>query len=146
MRLLACLLGGLGCTLVVFAQLAVDWRTSDRTTRLAVHAVVETQLAALQAEKFDDAYAVAARGIREQFSPPVFAELIRRGYRVLLEHRARVLGLVRDDGDRRAYVDVQLTDAKGERLRVRYQLVREDGGWRISGVVALPPESSRGDA
>lgn len=145
MRTLASWWAFLGCVVLLAAQPAVEWRFSSRETRLAVHAAVEGQLAALQAGKSDAAYAFAARGIREQFSAAVFAEMIRRGYAPLLGHRSRRLGLVRDDGERRAYVEVFLSDGKGANWRYRYQLVREDDRWRIEGVVALPTESGRGE-
>jgi hypothetical protein len=134
----------LASAVLLAAQPSADWRISSRPTRLAVHAVVDGQLAALQAGRFDVAYTFAARGIREQFSAAVFAEMIRRGYAPLLGHRARRLGLVRDD-ERRAYVDVTLVDAQNRPIRYRYELTREGADWRIAGVVALPGESGRGD-
>ncbi len=145
MRTLASWWAFFGCAVMLAAQPATEWKHSSRETRLAVHAAVDGQLAALQAGKFDEAYVFAARGIREQFNAAVFAEMIRRGYAPLLGHRSRRLGLVRDDGERRAYVEVSLIDAKNQSWRYRYQAVREDERWRIAGVVALPAESGRGD-
>lgn len=138
--LLFVLLGALGLR----AQEAEPARLSPREIREAVRAVVSGQLDALQAGRFDEAYAYAARGIRRQFPAPVFAEMLRRGYPALIGHSRRDLGLVRDDRAGRAYVDVTVFDTKDRAVRFRYQLVLERDAWRVEGVLPLRP-APRGD-
>lgn len=119
-------------------------RISPREIREGVRTTVEGQLGALRANRFEIAYEYAARGIRRQFSAAVFAEMLRRGYPALLEHKRAELGLVRDNGDGRAVVDVDVFDGAAKLARYRYQLVLERGGWRIEGVVLVRP-AARGD-
>lgn len=145
----ACLLGWL---LAVTAAAApergseAEWRLSDRAVREAVRASVSAQLAALQREDFAAAYAWAAEGIRRRFTEPVFAAMIRRGYPGLPGHVSAELGVVRDSGDGRASVVATVRPERGPSVRYRYLLQREEGRWRVAGVLVdeRPPE--RGDA
>jgi hypothetical protein len=121
------------------AQADDGFRIAPRAVREAVRATVEDQLAAFRAEDFARAYGLAARGLRRQFREEVFAEMIRRGYPALLVHRRAELGLVRDNRAGRARVEVAVSDARGRTERLLYQLVEEDAGWRVEGVVNLPP-------
>jgi hypothetical protein len=121
------------------AQGDEGFRLAPRPVRDAVRATAEGQLAAFRAGDFGRAYGFAARGLRRQFREEVFAEMIRRGYPALLGHRRADLGVVRDNREGRARVEVTLTDRDGRTGRLLYQLVEEDAGWRVEGVVTLPP-------
>ncbi|MBI2514021.1 MAG: DUF4864 domain-containing protein [Opitutae bacterium] len=123
---------------------AESWRLSPAETRDAVRATVAAQLQALRAGKFDAAYALAASGIRRQFTAPGFAAMLRRGYPALLEHRRFEAGLVRGDRERHAQVTFTVYDAADTAKDYRYTLVNEDGRWLIEGVVAGRAEPSRG--
>lgn len=121
-----------------------EMRLSPKPVRDEVRAVVEAQLAALQAGDFAAAYDYAARGIRRQFDVRLFAAMIRRGYAPLLRPGARELGVVRDDGEGTAQVAVTIADAQKRSTVYRYWLVREGESWRISGVI-LEQRPPRGD-
>ncbi len=120
------------------------FRPSGREVRAAVRATVEGQLAAFRADDPERAYGFASLGIRRQFRAPVFAEMIRRGYPMLLAHRRAEFGLVRDNRAGRARVEVTVFDARDRPTRLLYQLAEEEAGWRVEGVVALAPPR-RGD-
>jgi hypothetical protein len=121
------------------AQDDEGFRLAPRAVRDAARATVAGQLDAFRAGDFGRAYGLAARGIRRQFREEVFAEMIRRGYPALPDHRRADLGVVRDNREGRARVEVTLTDGDGRTGRLLYQLVEEDAGWRVEGVVTLPP-------
>jgi hypothetical protein len=141
MRTLALAFLGLWLATVTVAQDRPTWRFSPKPVREAVQATVEGQLQALRAGKFDEAYTLAAQRLRRQFTPPVFAAMIRRGYPALLAHQRFEAGLVRDDRENHAQVTYTLFDARGDASHFRYTLVNEDGRWRIEGVVATAPET-----
>ena len=128
-------------TLGARAETPEGYRISPREIREAVRATVDGQLAAFEQENFEAAYAFAARGIRRQFSAAVFAEMIRRGYPALVRHARRDVGIVRDNRDGRAFVDVTVFDARGRAARFRYQLVEERDGWRVEGVLPIRAET-----
>jgi len=121
-----------------------EMRLSPKKVRDEVRAVVEAQLAALQAGDFATAYDFAARGIKRQFDERLFAAMIRRGYGTLLKPDKTDLGVVRDDGEGTAQVSVTATDGLKHSTLYRYWLVKEDEVWRISGVV-LEQRPPRGD-
>ncbi len=136
MRWLVLLLAGLAAGLVAAGT---DWRLSPRVVRDGVKAVVTTQLGAFQREDFRAAYALASRGIRQQFRLPVYKQMIRRGYAALLRHEKAETGVVQDNGAGLATLPVIIRPAEGVAVRYRYHLVQEDGVWRVNGVMPEPP-------
>ncbi|MBI2517143.1 MAG: DUF4864 domain-containing protein [Opitutae bacterium] len=127
--------------LVLGGQLAAqedagDWRLSPKPIRDAVKQTVEAQLQAIRAKDFEAAYRYASRGIRRQFSAPVFAAMLKRGYPVLVRHTSADLGVVRDDRENDAMVVVTVVDQLQRSAAYRYYLTHEGEAWRIDGVVA----------
>lgn len=121
-----------------------EMRLSPKKIRDEVRAVVEAQLAALQAGDFPGAYEFAGHGIRRQFDERLFAALIKRGYAALLRQDKTDLGVVRDNGRDSAQVQVTVTDRQNRSTVYRYILNKEAAGWRINGVV-LEQKPPRGD-
>lgn len=121
-----------------------ELRLSPKKVRDEVRAVVEAQVAALQAGDFATAYDLAARGIKRQFDVRLFTAMIRRGYAPLLRPGPPDLGVVRDDGEGTAQVSVTVTDGQKRSIVYRYWLVQEGETWHISGVV-LEQRPPRGD-
>ncbi len=141
MRALAFAFLATGMAMFALAQPSAEtWRLSPQATRDAVRETVEAQIGALRAGKFAEAYEFAASGIRRQFTPPVFAALLKRGYPAMLDHRRFEAGTVRDDRDRRAQVVYTFIDARDTERRYRYTLVRENDRWLIEGVVPARPD------
>ena len=142
--------GPFGITLLLLSLLAgasgaeQEMRLSPRKVRDEVRAVVEAQLAALQAGDFATAYDFAARGIRRQYDERLFTAMIKRGYTPLLKPDKTDLGVVRDDGERTAQISVTVTDRQKRSTIYRYWLAKEDDLWRISGVM-LEQRPPRGD-
>ncbi|HEY0863239.1 MAG TPA: DUF4864 domain-containing protein [Lacunisphaera sp.] len=121
-----------------------EMRLSPKKVRDEVRAVVEAQLAALQAGDFAAAYDLAARGIRRQFDERLFTLMIKRGYTPLLRPDQVDLGVVRDDGAGTAQIGVTVTNRQNRSTVYRYWLVKEGDAWRINGVV-LEQRPPRGD-
>ncbi len=121
-----------------------EMRLSPKKVRDEVRAVVEAQLAALQAGDFAAAYELAARGIRRQFDERLFTVMIKRGYAPLLRPDQTDLGVVRDDGEGTAQIGVTVSDRQNRSTVYRYWLVKEGEAWRINGVV-LEQRPPRGD-
>jgi hypothetical protein len=101
--------------------------------------VIESQLAAFRTNDFAKAYTFAASGIQKQFNREQFEQMVRRGYPVIAESKSAKFGITLDDGGQ-AVVKVVIEGKAGKALRFAYFLVREDGKWRINGVVEKPPE------
>jgi hypothetical protein len=119
-----------------------DWRVSPREVRDEVKTVVGDQLRAFQREDFTAARALAAAAIQQQFRPAVYERMIRRGYAELVGHERAEVGIVRDDAQGLALVPVIVHVPGGKVARFRYHLLREEGAWRVTGVLperAAPP-------
>ncbi len=121
-----------------------EMRLSPKKVRDEVRAVVEAQLAALQAGDFAAAYELAARGIRRQFDERLFTVMIKRGYAPLLRPDQTDLGVVRDDGEGTAQIGVTVSDRQNRSTVYRYWLVKEGDARRITGAV-LQQRAPRGD-
>ena len=121
-----------------------EMRLSPRKIRDEVHATVEAQLNALRGGDFERAYELASSGIKFQFDVRLFAALIRHGYPVLLQANEADIGVVRDKNEKLAQVTVSVLDRQKRNVVYSYWLVKEEGVWRINGVV-LEQKPPRGD-
>lgn len=130
---LICLFGG---AVISMAAPGDDWRRSPKPVREAARAAVEGQLGAIRENDLAKAYGFASAGIRARFTQEVFAAMIRRGYPALMQHKQAEVGAVRDDGKHRAFVSVAVFDGHNHRTDFRYNLVEEEAGWKIDGVVS----------
>src|SRR5204862_390148 len=70
---------------------------SKPDVRKELVAVVEGQLAAFRANHFAQAYALAARALREQFTLQQFSTMIVRGYPLIAQSKRSECGLPMDD-------------------------------------------------
>jgi hypothetical protein len=99
---------------------------------------VMDQLAAFRRGDWAGAYGFAAEGIRARFTPEAFRTMVTGGYAQIADSlRASVLdsGLVVPG---RGYVEVRVEGRDGETVDALYELVDEQGEWRIAGVVTKP--------
>jgi len=103
----------------------------------AVAAVVMDQLAALRVGDFESAYRHAAAGIRLQFPLEAFERMVREGYAPLVGWTACDVDAVEVEGDR-AVARLRVVAADGVLYGARYELEREDGEWRVTGVMMGP--------
>ena len=98
--------------------------------------VVSLQLEAFRKNDFQAAYGFAHSGIKEQFTPAQFEQMVRGGFPEMLQPGAVNFGEIRDDGVN-AGLRVTLADENGKRSDFQYLLEKEGGKWRIVGVVPI---------
>jgi Domain of unknown function (DUF4864) len=101
--------------------------------------VVNTQLLAFRQNDYATAYACADSAIQKKLSVAGFEEMVKKGYPGIAHSRSASFGIIVDNGEQ-AYVKVGITGISGHTLQYCYLLVREPGGWRISGVIQIPRE------
>ena len=105
--------------------------------------IVMQQLDAFRRDDFDTAFGFASAEIHELFDRPRFEAMVRTGYPEI----ARSVSAVIDGSERgpggRLYLLVRVRGANGQRLQAVYDMVLEDGHWRINGVVARPDASDK---
>ena len=123
---------------------AAPLHLSKKGVSAPVRQVVDAQLAALRADDYAAAYALASAQIQQQFTARLFERMIKRGYPALARHARAEPGLVHDDGAGRAEVVISVYDSQDRQMDFRYRLVQQNDEWRINGVVTEAPPK-RGD-
>jgi uncharacterized protein DUF4864 len=104
-------------------------------------AAVLAQLDAFRADNFDAAFRFASAEIHEQFDRGRFETMVREGYPEI----ARSVSAVVDGAERgpngHLYLFVRVRGANGKAVQAVYEMVAEDGGWKVNAVVTRPDTS-----
>lgn len=111
--------------------------------RVAVRAVVESQLAALAAGRAERAFSYASPSIQAQFgNANSFFEMVGRSYPMLIWPAS--ISFFRPEATERSVVQqVQFRDRDGARWKALYELQRQpDKSWRINGCVVAPDDDA----
>jgi hypothetical protein len=102
-----------------------------------LYSVVNSQLAAFRAADFSRAYRNASSAVQQKFSLPQFEKMIRRDYSAMTETHRVEFGFVQVQGAT-ALVPVLFFAEAGSTHASLYNLVAEDGIWKIEGVEPMP--------
>jgi hypothetical protein len=98
--------------------------------------VVHEQVVAFRADDFRSAYRYAATGLQQKFTLPQFERMARSEYDAVVRAQRVEFGGVKIRGSS-AYVQVFFVAGNGSVRAFTYSLVREEQGWKISGVEEL---------
>ena len=123
------------CLGTVILASAWAWRRPDSPEPRELYTVVRQHLAACHTGDFPLAYHVAASGVQEKIGLVEYERELRRDWLPVARRDHIELGeahLVRGDRDR-ATVEVFFVFPRGEVIARRYNLVREQGDWKIDG-------------
>ena len=105
--------------------------------RRAVDTVLD-QIDAFKRDDFTAAYRFASDVIKQQFDRANFERMVRGGYpEIAAPADVRVL----DEGvapSGNAYVLIRVRGKTGTAVEALYELVQEDGDWRVAAVVTRP--------
>ena len=101
-------------------------------------ATVMHQLEAFRAGDFDAAYAFASANIKQIFDRPSFETMVRNGYPEIARSTfASVAGsTVAPNGH--VYLQIKIRGSNGNSIEALYEMVLENGQWKINGVSAKP--------
>jgi ABC-type transporter MlaC component len=99
---------------------------------------VMKQLEAFRRGDFDTAYTFASEEIKEQFSRPDFERMVRTGYPEIAQSTFASVAASAVGPDGHAYLSVKIRGANGNSIEAVYELVLENGRWKINGVKAKP--------
>src|SRR5882724_5388099 len=102
-------------------------------------------LEAFRRDDFAAAFGFASEEIHQLFDVTRFEAMVRGGYpeiarsaSVFVDHATRGPG-------GRLYLLVRVRGANGQSIEAVYEMVRENGQWRINGVVTQPDTSERAE-
>lgn len=100
--------------------------------------VIMLQLEAFRRDDFDTAYTFASATIRELFDRQAFERMVRSGYPEIARSVSAVVSGSALAPNGSVFLFLRIRGANGNRIEALYDLVREDGGFRINGVVTKP--------
>ncbi len=121
--------------LLMLAGLASPVRAQAPADGDAAVAVVMRQLDAFRRDDFDTAYTFASSTIHEMFNRARFETMVRGGYPEIARsaHAAMVRREIAPNGN--IYLRVDIRGTNGKMVDAVYELVWENGAWKINSVV-----------
>ena len=102
--------------------------------------IVMAQLDAFRRNDFDAAYTFASAMIRGMFDRAAFERMVRAGYPEIARSSAAHVTSSRSGSDATLYLIVKIRGENGAAIEALYELVREEGSFRINGVVTRPDD------
>jgi len=110
----------------------------DDADARAAESVILRQLEAFRTGDFETAYTFAAAVIQQTFDQPAFERMVTTGYAEIARSAFAVIAKNERAAEDRRYVTVRIIGFNGHRIEALYEMTREDGQWKISGVVMKP--------
>jgi hypothetical protein len=104
-------------------------------------AMARTVLDQLEAFRRDDwtaAYGYASSAIQARFGPEAFRAMVTQGYAPIARSASAAVGRVEALDGQHGLVEVRVEGENGETIDALYELVEEQGAWRVNGVITHP--------
>jgi hypothetical protein len=128
-------------TLVALLWLASAAGAQPSEAERQAAAMTQTVLQQLEAFRRGDwiaAYGFASSTIQSRFTAEAFREMVTRGYAPIARPlQSRVLA-TRAIDPQHGLVEIRVEGQNGETVDALYELVEEQGAWKINGVIAQP--------
>lgn len=99
---------------------------------------VMRQLEAFRRDDYDAAYGFASSSIRELFDRQAFEQMVKTGYPEIAQSAAAHVTESRVEPDGHVYLRLKIRGQNGKNIEALYDMIWEDGHFRINGVVAKP--------
>ena len=100
--------------------------------------MIVRQLAAFRAGDYRTAYSFASQEIQSLFDLPAFERMVKGGYPQIARSTDAWVTEVNLAPNGRLFVRLRIRGADGVFVQALYEMVWEEGSWRINGVVARP--------
>ena len=98
------------------------------------------QLDAFRRGDYETTYTFASETIRQLFDRQRFERMVQTGYPEIAWSRSAVIESAALTSDGRAYLVVKIRGANGQGIKAIYEMVWENGGRKIDGVVSRPDD------
>ncbi len=128
-------LGVIALLLVVSAPAA--FAQAAQEARAATEVIMQ-QLEAFRREDYDTAYTFASEEIRALFDRQAFERMVKSGYPEIARSTAALVGQTETAPDGHVYIRLRIRGSNGNSIEALYDMVWEDGRWRINGVATRP--------
>jgi len=104
----------------------------------APHPAIQTvmrQLDAFRQGDYDTAYSFASQTIRDLFDRATFERMVSSGYPEIARSLSAIVQSAEDAPNGNVYLFVTVHGANGKNVEAVYEMVQEDGRWKINAVV-----------
>ena len=133
-RVLAWALGEAGLLIALLAPAGAQ--PADQGAAMA--RTVLDQLAAFRRGDWAAAYAFASSAIQAQFAPEAFRAMVTLGYAPIARSATATVNRVESLDGQHGLVEVRVEGVDGGTIDALYDLVEEQGAWRVNGVMTRP--------
>ena len=120
------------------ARLAAPAAAQPGVDAAAAEAPVMRQLEAFRRDDYETAYTFASATIHELFDREAFERMVKGGYPEIARSAFAHVAERHAAPDGRVYLRLKIRGQNGNSVEAVYEMVWEDGRWRINGVVARP--------
>ena len=114
------------------------WAQTPKPAPKEVTEPVMKQLEAFRRGDFDTAYTFASSDIKQQFDRPAFEHMVKNGYPEIARSTFATVAGSTMAPNGHAYLSLKIRGANGNSVEALYELVLENGQWKINGVSAKP--------
>jgi uncharacterized protein DUF4864 len=131
--------GALGLALLTLAATAAGQGADPRADMART---VLDQLAAFRRDDWTAAYGYASAAIQSRFGLEEFRQMVTGGYGPIARSASATVSHVEVVDPSHGLVEVRVEGANGETVDALYEVVDEQGQWRINGVLTRPVEGA----
>ena len=128
---------GLGVVVATLAVASVAFAQPGEVAKAAAEPIMK-QLEAFRRDDYDVAYIFASTEVRRMFDREAFERMVKGGYPEIARSTFALVSRTEVTPDGHVYVNVKIRGANGNSIEALYDMVRENDGWRINGVVTKP--------
>ncbi|PYO57215.1 MAG: hypothetical protein DMD83_10360 [Candidatus Rokuibacteriota bacterium] len=128
---------GLGVVMATLAVASVGFAQSGEVAKAAAEPIMK-QLEAFRRDDYDIAYIFASTEVRRMFDREAFERMVKGGYPEIARSTFALVSRTEVTPDGHVYINVKIRGANGNSIEALYDMVRENDGWRINGVVTKP--------
>ena len=114
------------------------WAQTPKPAPKEASEPVMKQLEAFRRGDFDTAYTFASSDIKQQFDRPAFEDMVKNGYPEIARSTLASIAASTVAPNGHVYLQIKIRGANGNSIEALYELVLENGQWKINGVSAKP--------
>jgi hypothetical protein len=123
--------------LALAAPVSAQGPDPERQKGAMARAVLD-QLAAFRRGDWAAAYTFASAGIRARFDAEAFREMVSHGYAPIARPARGTVLRAEVVDPHRGFVEIRVEGRDGETVDALYELVDEQGAWKVNGVLTRP--------
>jgi len=128
----------IGLALVLLVPVSSSWAQKSMPAPKEATDPVMKQLEAFRRGDFDTAYTFASSEIKELFDRSAFEQMVKNGYPEIARSTFASVADSTVAPNGHVYLQIKIRGSNGNSIEALYEMVLENGQWKINGVSAKP--------